>query len=637
MYMHTDAWRKLLNTSPSVLRMYVLRGPRPAPAPAPAPVLHHNNHNNHNRSQSKILNPNPNSLFGLLKQTVNNVIKESSFFNSPLVSQKSKSDRLLMLIVKDILCGPHGTILGAKDTRDHFTTNDTDHILAQSQYMLPYATQSAIWVCLVMLDLYMAYHICLFGSSQDQVLQFAWFKSMLLWLILELGVVSWVAVVVVQVLTPLLAMRAVQRAVVFLGTRKQVQVSDFKTAGADDANLHLNIHLTSTSHPSTTNRIGDVQPYSDTYHEPYSGPFNAARYLFVSCRLAELFLCSTNRRKKGSTGGIAGGSDHGTDIVSNFCVAFPPDTSLDNGNGNGNSVASLMIRIVLGVASAFVSMPWCLQDSIVELCIILSIATFVYLYRSMTTFNITYGVSVIILLAVLGVLSTCVKAKLRRKHLVSQEARVFIPNYSSLSSLSSPPPPSSSSSSSSSSQSFSEYTELVTKVTDGKGISVLPLIPLTSPTCVLSLSADISADSQLHQLDQLDLMSSGDESSFLTVENWYYNNISRLMLGKSVAQEKDEESLSSDEEEEDESSSSAGFSNFAGSSDAEDDGNINFAELQWMEKEMEKFVKGDNTDSDCLFPIQSYDSDLLILEADLYSGSRSSDDSRVLWLSNSDF
>jgi hypothetical protein len=160
---------------------------------------------------------------------------------------------------------------------------------------------------------------------------------------------------------------------------------------------------------------------------------------------------------------------------------------------------------------------------------------------------------------------------------------------------------------------------------------------LTSPTCVLSLSADISADSQLHQLDQLDLMSSGDESSFLTVENWYYNNISRLMLGKSVAQEKDEESLSSDEEEEDESSSSAGFSNFAGSSDAEDDGNINFAELQWMEKEMEKFVKGDNTDSDCLFPIQSYDSDSLILEADLYSGSRSSDDSRVLWLSNSDF
>jgi hypothetical protein len=105
----------------------------------------------------------------------------------------------------------------------------------------------------------MLFYIFLFGISRDGHHQAAWAKSFGMWLVMEILLVSSVMVLVMNVLIPLLTMKDL----------KQIRMKLIDTIVQYNQRIHTNAALES--------------------EEKVSETFNAAKFLFVSYRLAETF------------------------------------------------------------------------------------------------------------------------------------------------------------------------------------------------------------------------------------------------------------------------------------------------------------------------------------------------------------
>lgn len=158
--------------------------------------------------------------------------------------------KLMFLFQCDLLPGLSGQILAAKGARDFGGAVPPVHKWKKV----------AGWAFITLLNVGMLFYVLLFALDQTAHRQSAWFKSFLLWLFVEIFFVSTGVVIVTHILLPALIMKDVNK----IKHRLLDNIRDF----------HANI---GKKQQEGEEGAGAVQP------------FNAAKYLFVSTRVAAVF------------------------------------------------------------------------------------------------------------------------------------------------------------------------------------------------------------------------------------------------------------------------------------------------------------------------------------------------------------
>jgi hypothetical protein len=154
--------------------------------------------------------------------------------------------RLIFLFIKDLMDGVNGAILDLKDRRD-----------TEARRKVSYWAKVASWVFLGTVACGILFFIYLFGVQQTKSRQTAWFKSFVVWIALEVLLVSSAIVFVQHVLVPLLTLKDVRRV-------QERVVRDI---------VSFNAKMKKTNRKITAKQQS----------------FNAASYLFPSYRLAATY------------------------------------------------------------------------------------------------------------------------------------------------------------------------------------------------------------------------------------------------------------------------------------------------------------------------------------------------------------
>jgi hypothetical protein len=132
-----------------------------------------------------------------LIQLYDNLEKEGIKFKF-LKTVKDQSKRLLYLFQKDLSPGITGEILESKDQRDNITLKPVSQKI-----------KFLAWFFLGVLDLGMLFYVFLFALSQDSHRQAAWGRSLGIYLLLDIVLISTLMVIFMHVLLPSLIMRDV--------------------------------------------------------------------------------------------------------------------------------------------------------------------------------------------------------------------------------------------------------------------------------------------------------------------------------------------------------------------------------------------------------------------------------------------
>jgi hypothetical protein len=186
------------------------------------------------------------------------VLRESSYFNNPLVSDESKRKRLNFLFVKDLLDGVNGMILDHKDRLDNEMVG---------QVPLWQKILASVFLCVSSLG--MLYYVYLFAMNQSSSRQRGWFNSFQVWLFFEIFIISTGLVLVEHVLIPLWSMKEIQRVKEKIVAEILTFQKKLKKKQKSEKEILEESILGS----------GDCDPRS----------FNAAEFLYPSHRLAKLF------------------------------------------------------------------------------------------------------------------------------------------------------------------------------------------------------------------------------------------------------------------------------------------------------------------------------------------------------------
>jgi hypothetical protein len=230
-------------------------------------------------------------------------------------SERAKMKRLLFLFQKDLLPGISGQILEAKDTREN-------RIIAP---VAPLAKVVA-WLFLGFLTIGMLFYLFLFTLSEDASHQMAWGKAFAIWLVQDIFLVSTGMVIFVHIFLPSLVFRDVVK--IKRKLLESIEAYDGEKVatppGAIDKNkdlLHINKELkreVEEVEERESNKVDAVSEvgydniiamqvdgkHDEENHDIINEPgttmqrensksirddFNAAKYLFVSYRVAEIY------------------------------------------------------------------------------------------------------------------------------------------------------------------------------------------------------------------------------------------------------------------------------------------------------------------------------------------------------------
>lgn len=175
----------------------------------------------------------------------------------PHLSKRDQGKRLLYLFQKDLLPGVKGQILESKDRRNHAK------VKAVSK-----SAKSLAWFVLILMNTGMLFYIFLFAVSQDSVRQRAWAQSFVMWLVVEVALVSSFVVLVMHVGIPMLVMQDV----------KQIQ----KKLVGNIKEFYKDMQVQRKLHQLPQATAADSTPVSELE------TFNAAKYLYVSHRVARV-------------------------------------------------------------------------------------------------------------------------------------------------------------------------------------------------------------------------------------------------------------------------------------------------------------------------------------------------------------
>jgi hypothetical protein len=173
-----------------------------------------------------------------------------------LINDERDSDmvekRLLFLFQCDLLPGLQGKVLEAKGQRDFFRPR----VIAQHWKV-------GAWVLTMLLNGGMLSYITLFALRQSTARQSAWFQSFMIWLVSEVFLVSTMSMMATHVVIPSLVMGDVRR----LKTKIVEQINTFQ-------------EKLRTAHDDSMDSEGNALE---------GNGFNAAKYLYVSHRLASMY------------------------------------------------------------------------------------------------------------------------------------------------------------------------------------------------------------------------------------------------------------------------------------------------------------------------------------------------------------
>jgi hypothetical protein len=166
--------------------------------------------------------------------------------------------KLLLLFQMDLLPGINAMILESKASRE-----------ASSQPVTTYAKKAIALTFVVMVNVGILFYIYLFALQQSSERQSAWFWSFIVWLLLEVFVVSTVMVFISHFLIPSMIMRDLYR----VKKRLITSIEDYKKrirAPPKDV--------------KNTNQYGNKAVLDDSAR--VNDDFNVAKYFFVSNRVA---------------------------------------------------------------------------------------------------------------------------------------------------------------------------------------------------------------------------------------------------------------------------------------------------------------------------------------------------------------
>jgi hypothetical protein len=254
-----------------------------------------------------------------LKQINETVQEEMAALKISHLSKQEIGQRILFLFQCDLLPGVSGKILELKSTRD--------------KSKLKYASwlQKCLgWLFLFALDCGMLFYIFLFALTQTGSRQNAWFQSFAMWIVVEICLVSTAIVFVSHIVVPLLVMKDITQ----IKRRLIENIREFN----DKVNR----------------KTADNQNVDQIDEE--NEVFNAAKYLFVSTRLAKHYPMLKQSK-----------------IISQFSTPWPRQSyhRVDNVSKQYDKKFSAFTKsasfLLMFFVGHFVSMPSCLQDIVIQM------------------------------------------------------------------------------------------------------------------------------------------------------------------------------------------------------------------------------------------------------------------------------
>lgn len=279
-------------------------------------------------------------------------------------SNQEKGKRLLFLFQRDLLPGISGKILESKGQRDNITITPVS-----------YTIQYTAWIFMFILNISMLFYILLFAISQTKHKQTAWALSFVLWLIVEIVLVSSSMVLLTHILLPMLIISDVNKI-------KLKLANSIREFNAGIRNKH-----------NTQNILTHTQP------------FNAANYLFISTRLASEW---SNIRE--------------AQIILQFSTPWPKQSYQREANVSKsyNKKYSAIIRsgsiIAIFFLTQLLQIPPSLQDMIVNMLSTIVIGYTIFIHIELfSIFPVLVIVPVVIICIILHFIikSNAANAKLR--------------------------------------------------------------------------------------------------------------------------------------------------------------------------------------------------------------------------------
>jgi hypothetical protein len=242
-------------------------------------------------------------------------------------SERAKMKRLLYLFQKDLIPGISGEILDSKDQRDHLLLSPVSAW-----------KKGLAWCFLGSANLAMLFYVFLFAFSQDSHHQSAWGKSFVIWLLLEIILVSSAMVVFMHICLPLLLMKDVTK------IKRKLMESIAKYYETVEQNKIR-------QEAKEGGRFTFDSTMSPTL------PFNAAKYLFLSYRLASLFpnLKASEVILHFSTPWPRQSYQHLTDVKKNY------------GNSKWKGLTRSATIVLTFFLTSLISFPVAIQDIVVQL------------------------------------------------------------------------------------------------------------------------------------------------------------------------------------------------------------------------------------------------------------------------------
>ncbi len=175
------------------------------------------------------------------------------------ITDHDRNKRILFAFQRDLLPGISGQILESKDKRD------AQHSLSAVWWVWKYLA----WGYMIAQNIGMLFYVLLFALSQTQERQNAWVQSFTIWLGMEIMVISTAMVILMHILLPAMLMKDVQ------------SVREKLTQSLEQ--YHHKLFEQRNDSPDTKDKKKKKKT-KNAFEE-----FNAAKYLFVSYRLANEF------------------------------------------------------------------------------------------------------------------------------------------------------------------------------------------------------------------------------------------------------------------------------------------------------------------------------------------------------------
>ena len=192
----------------------------------------------------------------LIVSDLNNVrtkaAKELEYLMQPQVSDSDRGKRLIRLFQQDLLPGLSGDIIES-------TANETVH----ASPSVPWWSKVLAWCILSGLNAGMLFYVYLFAMNESLVQQDAWFKSFVLWIVMDSLICATLTVYIKNMVIPSFAMSDLRK------IRSKI------VEAVKDGLLKMNL-----SEPSVA-----LVEEGGTRQKP----FNSADYFFVSARVATHF------------------------------------------------------------------------------------------------------------------------------------------------------------------------------------------------------------------------------------------------------------------------------------------------------------------------------------------------------------